>query len=294
MGDEFEYIEWVRRQTRPHPHILHGPGDDCAVVLTLSASQLITTDMLMDGVDFILKDVDPVRVGRKAMAVNLSDLAAMAARPTAAVVSVALPQGPGTRSLAQALFNGMNSFASEFNCPIAGGDTNTWAGPLVISVTAFGTPTGTGPVLRSGAQPGDWLFVTGRLGGSLRGHHFDFNPRIQEAIHLNESVRLKAMIDLSDGLASDVHHILDESQCGAVIDALSVPVNDGVTLENALADGEDFELLFAVSAEDGQGLLRQSPVPVWKIGQCVQDGCWLNREGVRMPLPRRGWVHAFS
>ncbi|CAN5504978.1 thiamine-phosphate kinase [soil metagenome] len=291
MAGEFDYIGWIRQQTRNHPRVVLGPGDDCAVVKTDAALQLITTDMLMDGVDFIVGVADPVLIGRKAMAVNLSDIAAMAGKPTSAVVSVALPQGPGTRELAEKLFQGMSTIANEFDCPIIGGDTNSWNGPLVISVTVTGEPTGKGPVTRSGAKPGDWLFVTGPCGGSIRGHHFTFTPRIREAQQLHSLVRLNAMIDISDGLAADLNHICEESRCGAAFDAAAIPVNDGVTLANALGDGEDFELIFAVSPADGDRLTKHSPVPVWKIGECVDNGLWIIENGMKRELKPTGWSH---
>src|SRR5262249_31388106 len=152
------------------------------------------------------------RVGRKAMAANLSDIAAMAGRPVAAFAAVALPR-TGSSQLAEDLYQGLREVADAFETPIAGGDTNSWKGPLVISVTVLGEAVGRGPVLRSGAKPGDWLLVTGPLGGSLRGKHLNFTPRVREALQLHSLVELHAMIDISDGLAADVGHICEESGC---------------------------------------------------------------------------------
>ena len=177
---------------------------------------LVTTDMLLEGSCFVLAEAGPRRVGRKAMAVNLSDVAAMAGRPMAAVVSVGLARDGG-RSLAEDLYRGLREMADEFDTAIVGGDTNSWDGPLAISVTLFGEPTGRGPVTRSGARPGDWLLCTGTFGGSIRGHHLDFTPRVREALRLHEVADLHAMIDVSDGLAADVWHICTESRVGAVL-----------------------------------------------------------------------------
>src|SRR5262249_23631477 len=149
--------------------------------------------------------------------------------------------------------------ADLFQTALAGGDTNSWDGPLVISVTIVGEATGRGPVTRAGARPGDWLLVTGPLGGSILGKHLDFTPRVREAIQLHQAVELHAMIDISDGLAADVHHICEESRCGAILFAEAIPISpeaaklqDGrPPLEHALSDGEDFELAFAVSPDDG-------------------------------------------
>jgi thiamine-monophosphate kinase len=295
---EFAYIDWLRRQTPSHPRVLIGPGDDCAALDWSDGRPcLVTTDMLMEGVDFILEEATPLRVGRKAMAANLSDIAAMAGKPVAAVVSVALPKHGG-RKLAEELYRGMREVADEFDTAIVGGDTNSWDGPLVISATVLGEVVGRGPVTRSGAKPGDWLFVTGPLGGSIRGKHLDFAPRVREALQLHSLVELHAMIDISDGLAADVHHICEESHCGAVLVAESIPISkDADSLDAALTDGEDFELAFAVSPADGERLLRDQPVmgiQLSKIGECVGDGYWIEKNGGRAPLKPTGWVHEFD
>src|SRR5881227_3924542 len=175
--------------------MLVGLGDDAAVLRVSNDANLVaTTDMLMDGVDFELGRHEAERIGRKALAVNLSDLAAMAAAPLSALVSLALPR-QGGESLAKRLYEGMLPLAAEFDCPIAGGDTNSWAGPLVISVTALGEVTPERRWLRSGAQPGDAIVVTGHFGGSILGQQFDFIPRIREALWLAENVTVHAAID---------------------------------------------------------------------------------------------------
>jgi len=220
------------------------------------------------------------------------------------VVSVALPRSDGR--LAEELYLGLREMADRFQVPIVGGDTNSWEGRLVISVTVLGEATERGVVQRSGAQVGDWLFVTGALGGSILGHHLDFTPRIQEALRLQEWVSLHAMLDISDGLASDLNHICQESGCGAVLVADAIPIAPAAItlsrtsqkppLQHALEDGEDFELLFAVSPEDGAKLLQEPPFAgLSKIGECVSSGLWLeDSTGQRQPLTPRGWVHEFA
>src|SRR6185503_14245686 len=188
---EFAYVAWLRARTPADPRVLIGPGDDCAALAPPTRPLLVTTDMLMDGVDFVAAEVGPRRVGRKAMAANLSDIAAMAGNPVAAVVSVALPRRAG--DFAEQLYLGLRDVADAFRVPVVGGDTNSWAGPLVISVTALGEATDRGPVRRGGARPGDWLFVTGPLGGSILGHHLDFTPRVREALALHAAADLRAM-----------------------------------------------------------------------------------------------------
>jgi thiamine-monophosphate kinase len=305
ISGEFAFIDWLRRRTPSAPRVLIGPGDDTAALDWPAPSTcLVTTDMLLEGSCFILAEAGPRRVGRKAMAVNLSDIAAMAGRPTAAVVSVGLPRAGG-RALAQDLYLGLREVADAFDVPIVGGDTNSWDGPLVISVTVFGEATPPGPVRRNGAQVGDWLLATGAFGGSILGKHLDFTPRIREALLLHEAASLHAMIDVSDGLSADVWHICKESGCGAVLRAENIPIDravlrltdDGSPLQHALGDGEDFELVFAVTPDDGRRLLAAQPlgaVLLSHIGDCVPAGLWLEEAGVRRPLPPTGYVHSLS
>src|SRR5207253_7695084 len=144
----------------------------------------------------------------------------------------------------------------------------SWPGELVINMTVLGEPGPQGPIRRCGAKPGDWLLVTGTLGGSILGHHLDFTPRVREGLTLQEHAKLHAMIDISDGLAADVFHICEESGCGAVLFAHRIPISDaakkmadGVSpLDHALSDGEDFELAFAVDQNDAKHLLETQPI----------------------------------
>lgn len=302
-SNEFAFIGWLRKRTPAASRVLLGPGDDTAALAWPGdVPCLVTTDMLLDGSCFVLAEAGPRRVGRKAMAVNLSDIAAMAGRPVAAVVSVGLPRRGG-RALAEELYLGLREVADAFDAAIIGGDTNSWDGPLVISVTLMGEATPPGPVRRSGARPGDWLMATGSFGGSIRGKHLDFTPRVREALALQAAVELHAMIDVSDGLAADVWHLCEESRCGAVLRAEAVPIdpaaremNDGRSpLEHALGDGEDFELAFAVAPADGQKLLTmQEKVRVTRLGEFVENGLWLEEGGVRRPLPPTGYVHTLE
>jgi thiamine-monophosphate kinase len=299
---EFAYIDWLRRLTPAHPRVLLGPGDDTAALrMTPGVPCLITTDMLLEGSCFLMAEAGPRRVGRKAMAVNLSDIAAMAGKPVAAVASVGLPR-QGGRALAEELYHGLREMADQFDTALVGGDTNSWDGPLAISVTILGEATGKGPVTRSGAKPGDWLLATGPFGGSILGKHLEFTPRLHEAMQLHTLVNLHAMIDISDGLAADVHHLCEESRCGAVLRAEDIPiaaeaskVPDGRSpLEHALSDGEDFELVFAVDAGDARRLLQTQPVggvTLAHIGECTDQSLWLEQLGQRRPLQPHGYVH---
>jgi thiamine-monophosphate kinase len=299
---EFDFIDWVRRRTPADGRVEVGPGDDAAVLrLAPDRPCLVTTDMLLEGSCFLLAEAGPRRVGRKAMAVNLSDIAAMAGRPIAAFVSLGLPRSGG-RALAEEIDGGLREMASAFDVAIAGGDTNSWDGPLVISVTLLGEPTGRGPVTRNGAKPGDLLLVSGPLGGSILGKHLDFTPRVREAIALHAAADLHAMIDISDGLAADVHHLCEESRCGAVLWAERIPIADAARgikdnrppLQHALGDGEDFELVFATSRSEAERLAADQPiagVTLSVIGECVAEGMWLEEGGSRQALPPVGYVH---
>ena len=212
------------------------------------------------------------------------------------------------------MHDGLQDLADEFDVAIAGGDTNTWDGPLVVSVTLLGETTGHAAVRRSGAVVGDWIMTTGRFGGSLAGKHLSFQPRVSEALRLQETVSLHAMIDVSDGLSADLHHLLVESGVGAVIHADAIPISDalreatddrpkvpesstGTPLEQALQDGEDFELLFCVTPKDGRKLLEQPPfdVKLSHIGEIVSRcGCEIiETDGRLRSLPPTGWRHAF-
>lgn len=303
---EFRLIESFRTAIGKTPHVLTGIGDDTAVVRSSDGDVLLAADMLLEGVHFDLSKATPCQVGRKALAVNLSDVAAMAGRPKYALVSLALPHQLSEKHdkrFAEQLFKGLHALADDFDTAIVGGDTNSWDGPVVINVAIVGEVPYEKAITRSGANPGDWIFVTGSLGGSIVGHHLDFTPRINEALALHKACRLTSMIDISDGLVADLYHILEESHVGASLDAAAIPISDAaaaanderIPLEHALGDGEDFEMLFTVSPEDGQRLTSDNPlaIPLSHIGEIVAgDACRLREESAgETTLPRLGWSH---
>ncbi len=304
-SSEFSLIDSFRSQLRAMPGVELGIGDDAAVVEWGSRSGLLAADMLLDGVHFDTSSQSPVAIGRKALAVNLSDVAAMAGTPRFALVSLALPRSAAS-DFAVRVFEGLRSIADEFDTAIVGGDTTSWDGPFAINVSIVGDVGRDRAVTRSGAKPGDWLFVTGDLGGSLLGRHLTFTPRVREASILHKAVNLHAMIDVSDGLVADLYHILEESGVGAILDATAIPVSedarqsgdDRSPLDHALGDGEDFELLFAVSPRDGAQLVSENPLGLRlsRVGETTtRQACLLRTEtGNLQSLGRLGWAHPVS
>lgn len=294
---ELDFVAWLRERLPAHPRLRLGVGDDAALIDAAtngSDSIVTTTDLLIDGVHFQSEEHTPERIGRKALAVNLSDLAAMAARPTAAVVSLALPRdgacGLSPQELAASLLEGMLPLAEQFDCPIAGGDTNLGPGPLVVSITALGCPTPLGVLRRDGAKPGDQLLVTGSLGGSLIAKHLDFDPRIEEALLLHERYGLTAGMDITDGLSIDLARLATASGVGAIVNEVALPLADVAReiakqsgrspLEHALHDGEDFELLFTAPPNEAKRLVAEQPIAcgVTLIGEITAEPKLLLRD----------------
>lgn len=307
---ELELVRWLTENLPAHPLLRIGIGDDAAVLRWPTNDDLVvTTDAVTDEVDFILSETDPRLVGHKALGVNMSDLAAMAAEPVAAVVSLVLPRkgcgGLDAKGLAIELYRGMLPLAEQFGVAIAGGDTNSWDGPLAISITAFGRVTERGPLTRSGAKPGDCLLVTGALGGSILGRHLRVEPRVREALLLNERYELSAGMDISDGLALDASRLAAASGCGVALRLDQIPVSaDAVRLaacdratplEHALGDGEDFELLLTAPPEVAERIVREQPLsmPITQIGECVAEtGLWKVGDQLQLlPLDPSGYRH---
>jgi len=277
---EDEITEWFARQSKLYAADFPiGIGDDMAEIrLAEDISVLITTDMLMDGVHFDLQKATLKQVGYKAMAVSLSDCAAMATVPVAAVVAVALPRGFGEKELKQ-LHSGITLAGDKFGCLLVGGDITAWKEntPFAISVAMLSRPAGNQPIRRSGAKVGDSICVTGSLGGAPArrdgGKHLEFKPRIKEAIKIAQMVAVNAMIDISDGLSSDLNRICRASQVGAIIKAEQIPISQQAQraedpLSSALNEGEDFELLFTLAQGECEKLLEKwsGPVLITQIG----------------------------
>ena len=268
-----------------------GPGDDCAVIdpgPQHPMLQLLKTDALVGGIHFLL-DAPASAVGWKAAARVISDFAAMGGRPDHFLITLALP--PETLvSWAEDLYRGIGNCLTAFGGVLAGGETcavPTGSAP-VISVAATGSVLRENLVLRSTAKPNQSLLVSGTLGGSIHGKHLNFTPRVEESAWLVSRHKPTAMMDLSDGLASDLPRLAESSSCGFILDLAALPITAGCTPENALNDGEDFELLFTLESEHVPDLLdnwkiRFPEIPLTVIGKITARGTGDSLSG--------GWDH---
>ncbi len=304
---EAHFVDWLLGRIPADPRLEVPPGDDAAVLRPPPLRRtVIAVDMLTDGVDFLLAsdEATPERIGHKALAVNLSDLAAMAARPEAAVVAVALPRERAAE-IGRGLWTGIEPLAAAHGVTLAGGDTNTWDGPLVISVTVIGSVLPGAAWRRDGARPGDLLVLTGPCGGSLLGRHLDVRPRCREAIEIADRFTVHAAIDISDGLSLDLARLMRASATRGEIELHRVPIHDDArrraaidgipALDHALADGEDFELLLAMPADDARDLVADPPAGLAPaiIGTVTQGAgiCGRAADGTPLPLEAKGWMH---
>ena len=307
--NEFELIARLTKALPTNQSVVTGAGDDCAVLDLGAADTLVLfkTDAVVEGFHFT-RATPPEKIGRKALARCLSDIAAMAGTPTAALVTIALPEKFDAEFVAK-IYDGMNALAREHGVAIVGGETTTNPERILISISLIGGVPRGKQILRSGAKPGDAIFVTGELGGSLAERHLDFEPRLAEARWLAEHFTIHAMMDLSDGLGGDLRHILNASQVGAELLKTAVPVSRAARLAArksssakpafaaALTDGEDFELLFTIASKDAVKLLDawQKKFPKLKlscIGKIVAgDGILIRDKSGLHKLNIRGYTH---
>ncbi len=273
----------VPRDSRP----LAGPGDDCAVIEDgFNRSALLKTDALVEGVHFLA--ATPARaVGWKAVARVISDFAAMGGRSEHFLITLALSPDTAVEWV-EDLYRGIADCLEKYDGTVAGGETTSvpLGSAAVISIAATGSVRRDELTLRSTAQVGDRLLVTGLLGGSIQGKHLSFTPRLKEAEWLVENFKPTAMMDLSDGLGKDLTRMAAASACGVRIDASSLPLTPGCSPEQALGDGEDYELLFSIEAERVPALIAAWPfpdLPLTCIGEMVKSEEGENLSG--------GWEH---
>jgi len=314
VGDvgEFGLIGRIQRQLARRPRskrgksVVVGIGDDCAVLRSVDRARylLYTCDPVVEGMHY-LPDAPPRHVGWKAMARNLSDIAAMGGQPRWAVVSIGLRRRTSV-AYVQQLYAGMQSAAEQFGCIIVGGDSTHVRHEQFVVVALLGDVEKRHLTLRSGARVGDVVFVTGALGGSMSGKHLRFTPRVAEAQWLVSHFRVHSMIDLSDGLSSDLRRCIEASRMriGFEIDANRIPMASAArgSLTAALNDGEDFELLFTIDPRRRAALQRQwkrrFTTALTKIGRVVRGHGAITlvnldtrRRSARQRLQPRGYDH---
>jgi thiamine-monophosphate kinase len=318
---EFELISRLTRGLPVNASVVVGTGDDCAVLDFGLPDRLLLfkTDAVVEGIHFTA-ETPAEKIGHKALGRCLSDIAAMAGTPAAALVTMALPRNFDADSV-ERVYAGMSALARKHEVAIVGGETTTNPERILVSVALLGQVPRGKATLRSGAEAGDAIFVTGELGGSLAGKHLEFEPRLAEARWLARHFSIHAMLDVSDGLAGDLRHILHASRVGAELLARSIPISRAAKeasrshpragsrlppaqvgshktpLLAALSDGEDYELLFTVAGRDAVPLLdawkKEFPeLPLTCIGKITAtEGVHIRDEqGVR-PLSAHGYEH---
>jgi thiamine-monophosphate kinase len=327
MPNESQIISRVKRLSRVNEEVLVGIGDDAAVIKGAGGRDLLVCcDLMVEGVHFRTEWAPPRLLGRKALAVNLSDIAAMGGVPKFALVSVALP-GKLPAEFIDEVFRGLFDLADASGVSIIGGDTSSSPDSLFIDVSVIGDCEGGRAVTRGGAKVGDIIYVSGSLGASALGlslleegcrledgsnfqdallKHLAPEPRLSLGRAIGEARLATAMIDISDGLSTDLWHLLDESNCGAVIHAGAIPIAECVrrsspsarsaeSLQLALNSGEEYELLFTVTPEKSQEIAELSnaiEVPITRIGEIVASRGLQLETGDRLePLPPSGYEH---
>jgi thiamine-monophosphate kinase len=289
LGEDRLIAQLVAR-LKSRSDVIAGPGDDCAVLRGPAQDRflLLKTDCVVEGVHFRPGE-NPARIGWKAMMRTLSDFAAMSGLPNYAVVTLVAPAERETRWMTQ-LYRGLERAASRFDVAIVGGETSSTRGPIVISISATGSVEKKRCVLRSGGKAGDILFVTGRLGGAGKSRHLNFVPRIDEARWLTKNFRIHALMDLSDGLGADLPRLARASRVDFEIDKNALPRARGCSIEAAISDGEDYELLFALPPNNAAVLERKwrkifPQLPLTRIGR-------LNHQSaVRSQQLPHGYIH---
>ncbi|OIO80605.1 MAG: thiamine-phosphate kinase [Candidatus Omnitrophica bacterium CG12_big_fil_rev_8_21_14_0_65_43_15] len=272
---EFTLINRLTKDIKTDKSVIIGVGDDAAVLeFNKKEYLLLTCDMLIEDVHFLRK-TSPQDIGQKAVCCSVSDIAAMGGEPKWMVVSAGIPKNIKTAYI-DGIYSGIKKAAAKFNVNITGGDTVS-SDKIVIDISMAGVVKKNNLTLRSGAKLGDAIFVTGALGNSYKtGKHLKFTPRIKEAQALVNNFKINSMMDISDGLSGDLWHILERSKLGAVVYEKYLPKSKSATLDAALSEGEDFELLFTVSKRQARRIIEKFPLlcktPITCIGEIIKSG----------------------
>ena len=288
--------ELIRRLTADLPldrSVVAGPGDDCAVLHAPPPGKhlLFKTDAVVEHIHF-LRETPPRLIGKKALARVVSDIAAMGGQPTHALVTLVVRRAAEVRFVEE-LYAGIREVAAAFGVNVVGGETSR-GDTIVISICLLGHVSSARWSNRRGGKPGDLLFVTGHLGGSIKGKHLEFTPRVKEGQWLVKKFAIHAMMDVSDGLAKDLPRLAEASGLDFVVDESSLPCTLGCTAEQAWGDGEDYELLFAVSPKSAKRLVKEwkrafPHIALTQIGSLVEKG-----SGVGPTYGAKGWDHFAS
>ncbi len=292
---EFDLIERISGRVKLSSRVVKGIGDDAAVLSYKKDKYLLfTSDMLVEGRHFYRRSGGYL-IGKKALSVNVSDIAAMGGFPVSAVISLGVPGSLGLK-YADELYRGIRAVAKRFKIDLVGGDTVS-SKEIIINIALLGEVEKKNLVLRSGARKGDLIFLTGAIGGSSKGRHLGFMPRLKEARFLAKNFRVHSMIDVSDGLLADLGHILESSKVsGAVIHEKDIPVSkDAKDFNSAVIEGEDFELVFTVSQAEAKTLTKKWPFKtrLSRIGEvCRVKGLHLVRKtGTKTKVRPLGYTH---
>ena len=296
--DEIKLTKRLSKNFHLDETVIKGPGDDAAVLAwTKDKHLLFTCDMTIENVHFDLKRATPFQIGWKALGRNISDIGAMGGVPKYAVVSLGISSALDI-SVADGICKGIKSLADKFGVNIVGGDIAK-SDKIIIDISLIGQVEKKKLALRSGAGVGDFIFVTGTLGGSIKRKHLNFMPRVSAAWQILSGFKINSMIDISDGLVLDLNRILTASNVGSYIYESALPLSeDADSVNNALYDGEDYELLFTMSAEEARRFIRTTlnkiKTPVTLIGKIVskKEGCKIIRKsGKEESLRIKGYLH---
>lgn len=284
-------VEQLTARLQKGKDVIAGAGeDDCAIIRNRATPDVLTllkTDCIVEGVHY-LPDTPPSKVGWKAMARAISDIAAMGGIPEQALVTLVI-QPEREINYVRGLYKGLEKAARDHNISIVGGETASCAGAAMISISMTGHVEKSHCARRSTGRPGDTLYVTGQLGGSIGGRHLTFRPRLAEARWLATHFNIRAMMDISDGLAKDVPRLAKSSGTGYQIKPEKLPCSRGCSIEQAATDGEDYELLFALGPRDSRRLSATWPKKFPKLS--LKKIGHLTKQGVAEGLQPGGWEH---
>lgn len=297
---EKEFVSWIESRNRARASVLVDVGDDACVIAPNELASVVTTDSLCDRIHFDTREHSLERIGRKSLAVSISDILAMGARPAQAVLTFFLPRS-FSLSDAQQVYLGAEEVAAANGVAITGGDTNRYDGPLIVGSTLIGYVSPNRIWKIDGAKIGDSILVTGSLGGSILGRHLDFQPRTEWVQKIADKYTINAATDITDSFSLDLSYLLQQSRVGGMIDRQAVPISDAAAelsrstersaFERGMTDGEDFELLLVTSADIADEILTSESDVVTRVGTVVEEtGLWLVDNGEKTRFEPKGYV----